>query len=417
MENKENTRATVYEKCRVIGILVILYALFVLTLTVMTVHRIYPDGKTDNPVFLRLLARISINTIVADDQWQRAYPFEESGADRWKRRVLQAERSVENYCTTSFPQIVRVHRVASWIKERAYCFTMESSGEGYRKDTREKVTAAAENVVAFRNRLAGEGCPFLYVETPGEQMTAYQGQLQEGSEISPEWSVEANLCFMELLETNGVNTLRMPDIQKDTTRYDLSGHWFPDDALLCAQTIIETLNGAYGLQIDPSSLDTGRMKDVLAEAPDLQAVLNETYVTGYKMQIPAAPGSYRMIHAEEDVWEGAFSEVFLRESDSWVSGDAAYQEMLKMTNGVKYDIYNNDADAENKSILVLGDSFSWSVNMYLATGVRKVTFIYNPSFNGSLLNYVQKEKPDIVLMIYNDDSLCRNAIQELYDLR
>ena len=58
-----------------------------------------------------------------------------------------------------------------------------------------------------------------------------------------------------------------------------------------------------------------------------------------------------------------------------------------------------------KHVLIIHDSFGNCVVPFLAMGIQYVDSLDLRHFNGSLHNYIEKEKPDMVIVLYNADML------------
>ena len=77
-------------------------------------------------------------------------------------------------------------------------------------------------------------------------------------------------------------------------------------------------------------------------------------------------------------------------------------------------ITNNLAKNDFK-ILVIGDSFSSTIVPFLAMGVRQVDKIDNRYFNVSIESYVEKNKPDMIIVEYNAAIFSSNDFSETFD--
>ena len=65
----------------------------------------------------------------------------------------------------------------------------------------------------------------------------------------------------------------------------------------------------------------------------------------------------------------------------------------------------NKLSKNDKHILVVHDSFGDVVVPFLALGVRRVDSIDLRNFNGSLKSYIERERPDIVVVLYYSGSI------------
>lgn len=94
------------------------------------------------------------------------------------------------------------------------------------------------------------------------------------------------------------------------------------------------------------------------------------------------------LKSEKDIYSGA-------------TGDYKYIE-----NDDLYEITNHLApDNKKKKILVIRDSFTSYVIPYFSVDVGEVDMVYMPNFTGSIRTYVDRTKPDAVIMLLYDRNI------------
>ena len=74
-------------------------------------------------------------------------------------------------------------------------------------------------------------------------------------------------------------------------------------------------------------------------------------------------------------------------------------------NGSTYTEYFNEEAGKQGKILFIGDSFEDCVVPFLALTVQNVNVLDLRTFDGSVRSYVEENKPDVVVVMYNPSSL------------
>ena len=92
--------------------------------------------------------------------------------------------------------------------------------------------------------------------------------------------------------------------------------------------------------------------------------------------------------------EVLFNKSYLNNEDFYnYSAYSAYLNVNKAVTSIK----NNDCKNGLK-ILVIGGSYNKSVVPYLAQTVERIDLVDGRYFDGSIINYIEKTEPDIVLV-------------------
>ena len=177
--------------------------------------------------------------MIEEDTWSLKYPYENSASFRsaYAEKCAAVKKSLESYCTVSFPGSERINLLVNGLKENVYRYNIDEISGIYENIA--YVEQYADNVIAFRNTLQQKGYPFLYVQTPTEgSIQYYQGTtLQGDSLVIPERSY----AFINMLEEENVNVIPIARDCPDNISFDASLHWMPENALSCAVLIAEEL--------------------------------------------------------------------------------------------------------------------------------------------------------------------------------
>lgn len=368
-------------------------------LTMIIAVRIYPDGQSENKLINILLKRITIQTVIEDDKWSEKYPYENSASfwEQYQEKTAAVKKSLESYCTVSFPGSERINMVVTGLKEHLYHYKLDEISGIYENIV--YVEKCADNVAAFRDSLQQKGYPFLYVQTPSpDSVQYYRGTALQGDSLT---IPERSYAFIGMLEDENINVINMISDHTDDISFDNSLHWMPENGLSCAALIARELNTSYHFSIDENIYSPENFYDLLSVYPEQKESILQNCGYDFSVPVPKNDPQYQIVYAEETAWNGSFLNAMIYDADAWDLEGGPYHNIFRLSNSLIFEITNEDA-AEDKKILVIGDSFNWPVSAYLSLGVRNVTIIHNASFTGSLLNYIEKMNPDIVIMVYND---------------
>lgn len=392
----------------------------VLVISLIGVSKVYSDKETDNKVVRFLLKQVSIQTVVADDQWKNKYPFvvdegfethNGDAVERYVSKINAVKNAIDNYCTTSFPGNGTISRLVSTYKDKVLQYRI-SSIPGI-ENNRAYITDAAENVIELNGTVNSLGIPFVYVQTPLKVGIDYYNNVEiVGDELN---TAERSYCITSMLEERGVDVINIARDHSAGITFDNSEHWKPSDGLNCAKLIAEKLND-YGLAIDEAMLEKDKFYDLLSIYPNEKETLENNTDYEFAVLSPTYETSFELTYAEESFWSGTFENVIFRDSSEWNLEGGPYHNVYRISNSLINEIYNKNAPCD-KEILIIGDSSNWPVAAYLSLGCRKVTAIHNASFTGSLVSYIKAWEPDAVIMVYNDAEFYDIYTKDAYHLK
>lgn len=380
-------------------------------LTMMIGIRVYPDGKSGIPILDALLGRISIQTAAPESKWAEEYPFDSGLKKQWEDTAESVRKMLESFCTVSFPLGKQSEEVVDFLRQRLLHDRIEEIPDPY--ENRRYVQMPVDSVVSLRNKVNGQRIPFLYVQTPQPYTLAYlRGEVVTGRDLQ---IAERSREFRELLGRTETETLFLHSRLLEEPRFDRTLHWSAQDALRCSRMIVERLNEVTDIAIDIGKYDSQGFEDFLNQYPGKETLIQEMREEQYSLPIPIDTHSFQMVYAENEVWEGDYTQVFLRPLEQW-NADSPYFGAFRINNSLIYDVVNRDC-TERKSLLVIGDSYDWPVVSYLSLGVHRVTFLHNDSFSGSILSFIGQMHPDAVLVVYNDAEFWEQYTEAAYDFR
>ncbi len=339
-----------------------------------------------SPKLDRFLGNLTIQTEQIDPYWEERYPHQYTLLQKYQRAVSAQEDTLSAYCLTSLPNR-RVHETVSFYKDSLLHYTEDAINTLYQNTA--YVAEPAANTKDFSDWLQEQGIPFLYVQTPNPDKVRYcQGDEQAFSDY-----VQRDTALGRKLQAANVPYFDLAAECTDTIQFafDKTNHWQPTTALQAAAAVAGRLNELYGADLPTDCYRADQYRDYLEDYPEQQRELLEVFGEPYTLPVPIRDGTYTVTYAESDTATGSWPQTLLRPASDWrLLNDAAYFGTFQMVNSLIYNIRHEDADAAPKKILVIGDSFNWSLSSYLAVGVQQVDVLHNASFDGSIRTYIQK---------------------------
>ncbi len=267
--------------------------------------------------------------------------------------------------------------------------------------------AQAESVKWFDEIMKKKGINFMYFQYPTKEKEA-DGMLPEGVADGANKTAD-NL--IERLKSSGVkcSDLRAALSQKDNDWYSnffkTDHHWKPETGVWAAGQIVGTLNSNFGYELDT---DIGKLENYNVD-------VYEKYCFGSQGKIAtltfADPEDISIIYPKKETnitvsynadkpVTGRFENVLFNKE--YLNPDYYnYSVYSAYLNGNKAltEIKNNDCK-NGKKILIIGDSYNKCVAPYLSLAFEKVDLLDRRYFNGSVIDYIDKTEPDIVIIAY-----------------
>jgi hypothetical protein len=185
------------------------------------------------------------------------------------------------------------------------------------------------------------------------------------------------------------------------------------------------LNAQYGFTFDVSLADPERYrytryqdwflgslgkKVTLAQTvPDDFILIRPAFATDFSVRIPelnlSARGDFDVLidHSQLDIRDYYTLSPY---------GAYCYGDRPVIT--IHNNLSNNN---EGKTILLIKDSFAEVVTPFLSMGVEDLHILDLRHFNGSLKSYIEKNRPNIVILMYNPSAIDDDAHKKMFDFR
>lgn len=266
----------------------------------------------------------------------------------------------------------------------------------------------AESVKWFSDIMKEKGIDFIYFQYPTKEKEG-DGQLPDGV-IDGVNTTADNL--VERLKKSGVNCsdLRASLAQKDTDWYSnffkTDHHWKPETGVWAAGQIVNTLNADFGYNLDT---DIGNLENYNIDVYEKYCfgsqgkIVTLTFADPEDISIiyPKKKTNITVQYNTDTPSTGSFEDVIFNKSYLNNTDYYNYSAYSSYLNGNKAltQITNNDCK-NGKKILVIGDSYNKCVVPYLSQTFETATLLDRRYFDGSIIDYIDKTKPDIVVAAY-----------------
>lgn len=238
------------------------------------------------------------------------------------------------------------------------------------------------------------------------------------------------------LQARGVATMDLRDVlyywvQLEQTSYHdffyrTDHHWKPETALRVAKVVGNRLE-EYGIPVDDRYYtlkyfdievlpkyflgSQGRRATLArAQAEDF-SVLHPIFDTTIKLSVPAKNitdmGNFEILYDRSCIEKRDFYNK--NPYAMYGYGDTAVM-----------DIENMLLPPTDKKVLLIKDSFGDTLAPFLSLGIRNLMTLDVRHFTGSVKNYISKQKPDVVILMYTrapDKSIDWSSHRDRYDFR
>ncbi len=374
----------------------------------------------------------------AESVWVKEYPFDEDEKFSYDRKTEDVPQTVQTQSTVS--KKAEYLTYVNWFKNSVDYYTTKllpgrmkyvEANALFSKTVGMKIIAGTDSVVVMKNGyLTFESAPadtseavesvkwfsdemkkrnidFSYVQYPSKE-DKNDEQLPDGV---VDYSNKNADSLLAGLEKNGVNYLDMRTLlsQKDSDWYSnffkTDHHWKPETGVWASGKIAEMLNGKFGYSLDT---DIGNLENYNVD-------VYEKYCLGSQGKIAtltyADPEDISLVYPKK-------STSFTVQYDNDAAKTGAFEDVMFNRNYLNKDYYNNSAystyingnktitriknnDCKNgKKILIIGGSYNKCVVPYLSQDFESTELLDRRYFDGSILNYIDKTKPDVVLVAY-----------------
>lgn len=285
----------------------------------------------------------------------------------------------------------------------------------------------ANATVSFANFCKENNTPFLYVNAPFKVCeycdTDISGVYDFTNQNADSFINKLEECNVDYCDLR--KKLHEEGLNHHSLFFRTDHHWKPESGLWAARIIAGVLNSDYGFKFDVSLIEDDKFTYVLypdwflgsqgkkvtlsVVEPDDISLLYPIYPTKLHFELKnkgiSTDGEFSILYNMESIDECNYYHNNPYAAYSY--GDQALER-------IENTLLNN-----GNHLLIIHDSFGDCVIPFLALGCQYIDAIDLRHFDGSLQSFILKEKPDVVVILYNG-SITNNSTVEnggLYDFR
>jgi hypothetical protein len=398
------------------------------------------DNAVTRTIFFDEFFDDLLQTGVDPIRWSDQYPFRENIVDNktgmaaWQEKTVNARARIEKYTRDllinrmNFIELaVRYEKIAGWNILNADIFDL---GDGQLTEVVKKaavfprypynVNTPAAALYDLYDFLESLGIDFLYVQSPHK--------ISRNDTVigAPDFSAENT---DELLRALSLRQIPCMDLRKNIEEenldhrglfYKTDHHWKTEAGLWAAKTIAEYLNEHKGFAVDLTVFDPERYRHDIFRNWHLG-------ILGKKVTlVQTKADDFTFIYPEFD------TDLSLKIPDKRVDARGNFDifiehAMLDTRNYYILDAYGaylygnrplinirNHKLSGGKKVLMIKDSFANVAAPFLSMGLENLDMMDARLFNGSVKTYIEKNRPDMVIVLYNQAAI---GSGELFDLR
>ena len=297
---------------------------------------------------------------------------------------------------------------------------------GYLIPEKDSFYSEGKRTVNFAKYLESQNIKFAFILCPSK-LSKFKKELPKGMIDYSNYNSDS---FLKILYENNINVLDLrEDLNKEFTNhfdafFKADHHWKPETGFWASQKIIKYLNYKLGQKLDEDVIKNdkfnfntypklylgsqGRKVTLSLAEPEDITVITPKFETDFKFEV----------FCWDIKKEGSFEKSLLAtenlEKDYYnINNYATY--LGKIPSIVKI---NNKTNMGKSKILIIKDSFIHVVAPFLACVTKDIVLVefrpYLASFDGSIKKFIEKEKPDVVLVFYHSGLFNPNSSDRKY---
>ena len=421
---------------------VMFFFLFAIGLRVFTrfvlVERFKLDNQFTKLVFFDAKNLTAQTTPWRSVDWASMYPFPQeqepsfeteppraqrktARLEEVKSQIKNVERCVEEYASEHllgrrfFAGCARYYeRVVQWN----YASFQEYNGLVRTKDdywtwviSPVDMKDHADSVVSLADFCRDLEIPFMYFNVP-DKVCRFEDQDISGI---IDFSNQNADSLLKSLRSNGIETYDVREYFHSENRshheyfFRTDHHWLPDSGRRAARFVASTLNERHGFHFDLSLLDAdkmttrnypafflgtqGRKVTTLNAKPEDFSLIYPKYPTQFHYEVLS-----RGIDSVGD-FSIMYDMSYLEARDWDWNGKSPYSTY--MYDNQPLERVENRQVANDDRVLIIHDSFGLCSVPFLTLGIRHVDSLDVRFFDGSLRRFIEVERPDVVVVMYN----------------
>lgn len=285
------------------------------------------------------------------------------------------------------------------------------------KEKKEDIQKIATKINSLKNSAVKAGSQFVYIQSIGNIDKYGDKKINNVKDFA---NYNADI-LLEDLNKYGIDCMDLREAAHEEIDnfhdlfYITDHHWKVESALWGTKKIAGYLNQNYGFNINENLFDENNFsketkKDYYLGSLGKKATLALTAPDDFTILMPKDEVSFTFKNSNGINKTGGFDISFDRDQidNSKIYKRECYLGLLSFLASGLSSIENNNAKNDDY-ILIIGDSMMIPVTSFLALDCKKVELIDPRYFEGSIKEYVMKNKADIVISTYST-----TIIQDFY---
>ncbi len=285
------------------------------------------------------------------------------------------------------------------------------------KEKTEDIQKIATKINSLKSTVESAGSKFVYIQTVGN-IDKYGDKKINNVKDYANYNADV---LLDDLKGYGIDCYDLRETAHEEIEnfhdmfYVTDHHWKVETSLWGTKKIASFLNKNYDMQINESFFEENNFtkelkKDYYLGSLGKKATLALTSADDFTILRPKKDVEFTFTNSNGVNKTGNFDILF---NDEQIDNPKIYKRecylgLLSFDASGRSTIVNNNA-ANDKYILIIGDSMMIPVTGFLALDCKKVEFIDPRYFDESIKEYVKKAKADLVISTYST-----TIIQDFY---
>ena len=373
----------------------------------------------------------------SDIDWEKLYPFQEnadiilnnrSKLSRYEKFHKYITDKLEKYTTEKMSNYIKIVEMArryedfvNWNMSSVFAYnSVIKLKDGHLTGflPSRDITPIINSTVDFAKFCAERNIDFAYFQAP------YKICKYDDADITGSLDFSNVLAddFLNGLTAAGVKNYDFRKMLHDEGKnhhdafYITDHHWKFETGFWAAQHVLRILREDFNWPVDENILNAENFEfdtyyDCFLGSQGKKLTLVRAKPENFTFIYPKIPTNFTLDIASRN-FHGSGDFMILCNKRSFSSlENKEFRDYYNATFKLGIRHIKNNIVQNNKKILILHDSFCHCLSPYLSMGVKHIDTIetWTKSFNGSIKTYVEREKPDLVLVIHTPSNLYPNS--------
>lgn len=288
------------------------------------------------------------------------------------------------------------------LKDQKGVLYLGSSSSGEPVD----VTPTVRSICALYEKAKLNSSDFLFVQTPYKDSSCSPDlKNYDASSLYSEFD-----CTLDALLSNGIPCIDLRQFPKTTQTLKTDHHWTPEAAFHAARIVADQVlkEQTPPMLSDETNYSSQTYPNAMLGSIGIKIGAKYAGKDDFTILIPNFATQLNHLHlidhSVDAAHAGDFTEAFL---DTDVLENPNYQNKYNacLHGGYVENIITNDKAANDVKVLFIAHSYGRPMAMYLSLYFRETRYLDPQAgrYRDSYLEYMDKYRPDIVIVMYNDE--------------